>query len=124
MTAAACKRTIRQGLAADLRIIVDNTNRSRKTRAELIAIARSFHAPVRCVYFPTDKALSFHLDALRLDHPDPAGRKHKRLPAVAIHSFHANVEPPGTDEGFVMYVVPFGFDAKITPVAHFRKWHH
>ena len=123
-TPAACKRRVREALAAGRRVIVDNTNRSRKMRAEYIAIARQHGAPIRVVYFPTDKPLSFHLDALRLDHPNREEGKHKRLPAQAIHGYHANFEPPTLREGFAaIHVVPFVFDPETTPRAHFQKWH-
>lgn len=129
-TKASCLSGVESALKRGLAVVVDNTNRDRKTRGEYLArIGKTARAlgvniPVRCVLLRTSKDLTFHLDAMRLDHPIPSESKHKRLPAVAIHTFFKRYEPPSKDEGFAeVYVQPFVFNPDVTPAAHFGKWH-
>jgi len=124
-SAAKCQKLANSALARGQRVIVDNTNRDVKTRRIYLDMARKHGAPVTCIHLESTKELSCHLDALRVDHPDPHQRKNKRLPAVAIHSYFTHFEQPRLEEGFHRIVsVPFEFDPRATPVEHFHRWHY
>jgi bifunctional polynucleotide phosphatase/kinase len=123
-TRAKCMRLIRETIGNGGTVLIDETNRNKEMRSHYVKVARKLNVPIRCVYLPALKDLSFHLDALRLDHPDPERSKHKRLPAVSIHTFHKNHQPPDITEGFAeIYVQPFVYDPKLTPEGHFFSWH-
>lgn len=131
-TKAKCLSGMTAFLKAGHPVIVDNTNRDKKTRKEYLDRMNKLNIPglrahpitARCIYLETSKELVRHLDALRLDHPIPAESKIKRLPEVAINSFFKNFEMPTVDEGFAqVFVQKFRYRPDVTPIEHFGRWH-
>lgn len=123
-TPARCLKIAEESLRAGKDVVVDNTNFGPKMRAPYVALARRLGVPVRCVVLEGSKELAFHLDALRLDHPNPEESKYKRLEPVAIHAFYKKFVPPAMGEGFTEIIShPFAINPEITPPEHFLRWH-
>lgn len=83
-------------LAARRNVVIDNTNPSKKDRAEYISLAKKHGAHIRCFVMEaaTNKFLSKHLVQYR---HLLGGRS---IPDVAINVFFAHFEYPTTDEGY------------------------
>jgi bifunctional polynucleotide phosphatase/kinase len=120
-TKAKCLTLVKQCLGQGRSVLVDNTNRDVKTRADYIKIARSFKVPIQCVHMNTSRELAEHLNAMRVDHPETSK---PRVPPVGERSFYSKYELPTVEEGFKhVHHVDFTFDAKVTPPNLFLKWH-
>jgi predicted kinase len=79
-------------LAADARVVVDNTNPAPEERAPLIAAARDAGVPVRAVWMDTPAELCLARNEVR------EGRA--RVPLQGVFATRARFVPPTTAEGF------------------------
>jgi predicted kinase len=79
-------------LAADARVVVDNTNPAPEDRAPLIAAARDAGVPVRAVWMDTPAELCLARNEVR------EGRA--RVPLQGMFATRARFVPPTTAEGF------------------------
>jgi predicted kinase len=79
-------------LAADARVVVDNTNPAPEDRAPLIAAARDAGVPVRAVWMDTPAELCLARNEVR------EGRA--RVPLQGMLATRARFVPPTTAEGF------------------------
>jgi len=96
-TFAKCAKVAEAALAAGRSVVVDNTNRDRKTRAQWVALAENAGVPVRCVQLEASKDLCFHLNGYR--GVAPWGEQ-RRVPSMVIHTYFKYFEPPSEEEGF------------------------
>jgi predicted kinase len=97
--------------------IVDATNPKRADRARLAAMFHNFEFEVWHVATP--KAICIHLNAARCQ----LGERH--VPAVAIHTYWARLEPPDagedTDLGYTLQEIPFALALDAPPeITSFR----
>ena len=83
---------LRQALAAEVPVAIDNTNPSAADRAALIAIAREFGATIVGYYFPASTREAVGRNRGR------EGRE--RVPDVAIFTVAKRLTPPSHEEGF------------------------
>ena len=79
-------------LAADARVVVDNTNPAPEDRAPLIAAARDAGVPVRAVWMDTPAELCLARNEVR------EGRA--RVPLQGVFATRARFVPPTTAEDF------------------------
>jgi predicted kinase len=79
-------------LAADARVVVDNTNPAPGDRAPLLAAARDAGVPVRAVWMDTPAELCLARNEVR------EGRA--RVPLQGVFATRARFVPPTTAEGF------------------------
>jgi predicted kinase len=85
------EKLIRQILASNKSVVVDNTNMTFKNREELISLAKHFGAKTILYYFPLTVAESLIRNK---------GINRNEVPPVAIYSAAKNLDPPGPSEGF------------------------
>ena len=113
-TKKRCLSAAKAFLAKSQSVVVDATNRDAKTRADWLALAKSFvrqaasplHLPsqanarvstgqnarARAVVFETSKDVCFHLNEFRF--ADPHTQDRRKVPNMVIHSFFKNGSPP------------------------------
>lgn len=99
-TLARCLRAVESALGGGQSAIVDNTNRSRATRARYLKLAARRKIPCRCVWLQTTKEESFHLNAFRGSYGAAGEAGRRRAPDVALHTYFKRLEPPEESEGF------------------------
>ena len=123
-TLAKCVKVATEALSNDKSVVIDNTNRDKKTRKKYIELAKANKVPCRCVYTKTTKEESFHANALRGAVGDWAGEDKRTVPGVVVHSFYKNVEVPMAGEGFEEVIelpfTPGPFDSEERKDAFFR----
>ncbi|KAG6020747.1 hypothetical protein E4U41_002738 [Claviceps citrina] len=95
-------------------VVIDNTNRSVKTRGVWVAVAKEAKVPIRCMWFQTASVVCRHNDAVRALNTslaaDDGHVKRKMLPRLAWDSFDREFEEPTVEEGFQdVIAVPFKF---------------
>ena len=79
-------------------VCVDNTNPSKKARADFIALARKHKvASVRCFKMTTPLELCHHLNYVRQNY---SLGKNRRVPDVGYNMFKSQYEEPQMSEGF------------------------
>lgn len=83
---------LRQALASDRTVVIDNTNPAVADRAPLITLARKYGARVIGYYFSSRLP-----EALIRNRARPADA---RVPDVALHVTHRKLERPSFAEGF------------------------
>lgn len=97
-TQAACLKLVDQSLASGKSVCVDNTNPSKKVRAEYIDLARKHKVVnVRCLILHTPIELCHHLNYVR---QNQTRGKSRRVPDVGYNVYKSQWEEPKTDEGF------------------------
>lgn len=94
-TLAKCKKAAKEIISRGETLVIDSTNRNKKTREIWIDIARSNKYSVFIFNMLVDKPLSMHLNKYRSLYGTQ-----KKIPAIAIHSFFKQYEPPTITEGF------------------------
>lgn len=108
-TAARCITQAKQQLANGGRIVIDNTNPTRKARSAYLAL----HGRKLCVWIQTDKQTCIHNNSFRkignhvrdclqiwMAAEDLGVEDSEPVPRVAIDSFWSKFEPPSLQEGF------------------------
>lgn len=105
-TLPKCKKQLNEYLKNNDDIIIDNTNRNVKTRANWIDIIKSFTSyKIICVNIIEPKEVSLHINCYRML------TSNKKIPAIAIHTYYKNYEAPQLNEGFDKIInISFCFD--------------
>jgi bifunctional polynucleotide phosphatase/kinase len=108
-TIKKCVSVAKQALVDGHSVVIDNTNRDVKTRANYTKLAEEMGVKCRCVWVTTTKDESFHLNAYRgLAGSKADGTEKRRLADMIIHGFYKNMQPPTKAEGFgAVLQVPF-----------------
>ena len=91
--------------------IVDATNPKRKDRERLAALLVDTAFAFEVWHIATPKAVCIHLNAARCQ----LGERH--VPAAAIHTYWARLEPPGADEGADLGYTPREIPFSLSPAA-------
>ena len=86
------QRLLREYLADEQNVVIDNTNITRARRAPLIEIAREYNAKVIGYYFESN------IEECKTRNASREGRA--RVPDVAIYVTAAQLQAPSFDEGF------------------------
>ncbi|KNC86338.1 hypothetical protein SARC_01498 [Sphaeroforma arctica JP610] len=95
-TAKKCLQVCRESLGAGKSVVIDNTNPTKATRQDYLAMAKEFGVPCRCFLFSADKSLAIHCNTFRAVYKKTVDK----LPMIALHTYAKRLEPPTTDEGF------------------------
>ena len=82
------------------KIVVDNTNRDRKTRRYWVDLAERLHVPIRVFHFLCPIELARHNNMYRAVYAPPGEPARELLPQVAFGSYAAQFERPDIVEGF------------------------
>jgi bifunctional polynucleotide phosphatase/kinase len=94
-TLSKCKKELNNCLKNADDIIIDNTNRNIKTRANWIDIIKPFTSyKIICINIIEPKEVSMHINCYRML------TSNKKIPAIAIHTYYKNYEAPQLNEGF------------------------
>jgi len=122
-----CVKVATQTITDGKSVIIDNTNRDKKTRSNYIQLAKDNNVPCRCVYMTTTKEETFHMNALRGAIGDVHSDDKRSIPDMVIHMFYKNVETPTVSEGFEEVIelpfTPGPFDSVDRKDAFFRFTH-
>jgi bifunctional polynucleotide phosphatase/kinase len=116
-TKSKCLAAAKKALADGGTVIVDNTNPKSLSRQEFINL-NSADSKTLCLYFSTRKEMCIHNNKFRLYGPHASelfkvltGEEYEAqgywVPAVAIHSYWANLEVPSETEGMDVVEIPF-----------------
>jgi len=97
-TPARCLKFLKESLAQGRNVVIDNTNPTKKKRAEYIAIAKKFGANIRCFWVQLEKEEAEHMNAYRFKLGG------ERVPTIAYNIFRKNFEAPTKSEGFAAVV--------------------
>ena len=92
---AKCIKLMNDVLKTGGKVIVDNTNPSRDTRKDYLAVAKTYGKKVLAVQINVTKKQSMFLVNYRCKK-----NKTKRIPDVAIHTYFKKYEKPIKGEGF------------------------
>jgi bifunctional polynucleotide phosphatase/kinase len=118
-----CMRAVRDALAQNKKVVVDNTNPTMEVRALYIDLARQASAVVRCVHITTPRKLAEHLNAMREDHPIEGVRK-PRVPPIGETMYWSKFKEPEIEEGFgEVHSIEFEYSREETPEELFKRWH-
>ncbi len=109
-------------LKAGKSVVVDNTNPSKKARAEFISLVKKLGIKtIRCFKMKTNIELCHHLNYVRQN--QTAG-KIRRIPDVAYNTFKSQFEEPNLSEGF-LEIKEVDFIPKFENETHesiFKQW--
>lgn len=99
-TLAKCKRAAKEAIvdASSRSLVIDATNRTAKVRQVWVDMAAEHGVAVRFIVIHIPKDLAMHVNTYR--HLTGG----KRIPAVSIHSFYKQFEPPATGD---IDIIPF-----------------
>ncbi|WWC98526.1 polynucleotide kinase 3'-phosphatase [Kwoniella sp. B9012] len=95
-----CLRIAEQFLIAGKKVVVDNTNRNRETRAHWIRLAMKLKIPIRLFHFLCPLELAKHNNVYRACYGPPDEPTRTLLPTLAFTSYAGAFEKPSIDEGF------------------------
>ncbi|OCF43278.1 polynucleotide kinase 3'-phosphatase [Kwoniella heveanensis CBS 569] len=82
------------------KVVVDNTNRNRETRAHWIRLASKLDVPIRLFHFLCPIELAKHNNVYRACYAPPDDPPRDLLPMMAFTSYASAFEQPHKDEGF------------------------
>lgn len=121
-TKPKCVKLAAQALRNNQSVVIDNTNPSKRVRAEYIKLAKAAHVPVRCIHVDVPLELSLHLNMVR---QNITKGKIRRIPMVAFHTFNKNFEKPSVDEN-IKEVQTVGFEPNMNErqFKYFTQWTH
>ncbi|WVW80807.1 polynucleotide kinase 3'-phosphatase [Kwoniella bestiolae CBS 10118] len=95
-----CLRVAEQFLAGGTKVVVDNTNRNRETRAHWVRLAGKLNVPIRLFHFLCPLELAKHNNVYRACYGPADEPTRTLLPALAFNSYASAFEKPSIDEGF------------------------
>ncbi|OCF78678.1 DNA 3'-phosphatase [Kwoniella mangroviensis CBS 8886] len=95
-----CLRIAEHFLTAGKKVVVDNTNRNRETRAHWIRLAMKLKIPIRLFHFLCPLELAKHNNVYRACYGPPDEPTRTLLPTLAFNSYAGAFEKPSIDEGF------------------------
>jgi bifunctional polynucleotide phosphatase/kinase len=117
-----CLKEAEIALKAGKSVVIDNTNPSKKARADYIAIAKKLGIKkIRCFKMNTQIELCHHLNYVRQN--QTAG-KIRRIPDVGYNMFKSQFEQPVLSEGF-SEIKEIDFSPKFENPEHetiFKQW--
>ena len=88
-TVAKCKQIALQTIKnTKSNIVIDSTNRNKKTRKVWVDICESYKMNIRYIFIDIPKELSLHINTYRML------TENKKIPKIAIHSYYKNLELP------------------------------
>ncbi|KAI9230028.1 MAG: polynucleotide kinase 3 phosphatase-domain-containing protein [Piptocephalis tieghemiana] len=109
-TKARCLKGCKEALAKNGRVIVDNTNGDKATRAEYLRIAKALDLPCHVLWVKTEPEICRHNNLYRSMQPAQRGSEEyfgghmrlqrDRIPDVAFRTFYSRFQPPSLAEGF------------------------
>lgn len=121
-TQAACMKAAEAALTSGKSVCIDNTNPSRKARAEYLELAKRHKVPnVRCIVLETPIELCHHLNYVRQSQTRGNVR---RIPDVGYNVYKGQFEEPKLEEGFTK-VEKIAFSPEFDSKDHekvFRQW--
>lgn len=94
-----CFARYRTALSEGKSVVVDNQNKDVKSRAPYIDEAKKQNISMRAIVLKYPKGLCFHLNTYRMLTPNKEQQRDK-VPAMIIHSYFKNMQPPTENEGF------------------------
>jgi bifunctional polynucleotide phosphatase/kinase len=132
-TVAKCKSAAKRALDENKKVVIDNTNPMASSRKLYLDLANG--KKTACVWFQTEKEVCEHNNAFREYGPCIKALKQgdtiteetygKHVPAIAMHSFWKNLEPPTKEEGFDhIYHVPFHLHFQDKDMESYWKYHY
>lgn len=93
-----CLKEAETALKAGKSVVVDNTNPTKKSRADFISLAKKYKAKqLRCFLMKTPIELCHHLNYVRQNQTEG---KVRRIPDVGYHTYNKHFEEPEKSEGF------------------------
>lgn len=113
-TKAKCIKAAKEAIKLGKSVIIDNTNPSKKSRADYISLVKNMqnnntnqlkitghsdiaqNIKIRCVVLDVSKELALHLNMLRVK---MSQGKRKKNPTVAYSVYYKNFETPTLEEG-------------------------
>lgn len=109
-------------LKSGKKVVIDNTNPSKKARAEFLNLAKKHKiSKLRAFVMKTPLEMCHHLNYVRQNHTQG---KVRRIPDVGYHTYNKNFEAPDLAEGFTE-VVNIEFEPEFESDLHeklFRQW--
>lgn len=78
-------------------MVIDATNRDRRTRSQWVSLAAKHGVPARAIWVDVEKPQAQHMNVYRGMMPSPDKRA---VPDMVIHTFYKQLEEPRTSEGF------------------------
>jgi bifunctional polynucleotide phosphatase/kinase len=97
-TQEKCLKAVENALKEGKSVCVDNTNPSKKTRAEYINLAKKYTLKhIRCFKMTTELELCHHLNYVRQNYTKG---KVRRVPDVGYNTYKSQYEEPTVSEGF------------------------
>ncbi|RKP14398.1 bifunctional polynucleotide phosphatase/kinase-like protein, partial [Piptocephalis cylindrospora] len=98
---AKCLKGSKEALAAGGRVVVDNTNGDRATRAEYLKLAKGMNLPCYVIWVNTGPEVCRHNNLYRsIRKGSNEEGKRERIPDVAFRTFYSRFQPPVLSEGF------------------------
>lgn len=94
VTQAKCLKETKKGIDKGLNIVIDNTNASKKNRADYLKLAKMNNYEVRCICINTSYLLSFHNSNYRA-----IKNKQTPIPEIAFRLYRKNYCEPSLNEG-------------------------
>lgn len=95
-----CVDRVNDCLKGRRKVVVDNTNGDRDSRARYVNAAKKNKVPCRCFVMTTSYKHAEHNIAFR-EHTDT---KHSKINKIVLNSYKKNFEEPTIDEGFTEIV--------------------
>ncbi|WWC65205.1 polynucleotide kinase 3'-phosphatase [Kwoniella dejecticola CBS 10117] len=95
-----CLRVAEGFLAEGKKVVIDNTNRNKETRAHWIRLAMRLKVPIRLFHFLCPIELAKHNNVYRACYGPSDEPVRTLLPMLAFNSYAGAFEKPSIDEGF------------------------
>ncbi|WWC92336.1 polynucleotide kinase 3'-phosphatase [Kwoniella dendrophila CBS 6074] len=95
-----CLRIAETFLGEGTKVVIDNTNRNKETRAYWIRLAMRMKIPIRLFHFLCPLELAKHNNVYRACYGPSDEPTRTLLPMLAFNSYGAAFEKPSIDEGF------------------------
>lgn len=95
-----CVDRVNDCLKARRKVVVDNTNGNRESRARYANAAKKHMIPCRCFVMTTSFKHAQHNIAFR----ELTDTKHSKINRIVLNSYKKNYEEPSLDEGFTEIV--------------------
>lgn len=99
-TAARCEKAARAALDEGRSVVIDATNRDRKTRARWTKLAAEYGARAVAVWMDVPLEAAFHGNAYRAVAPGDGPDTGRRVPDMIMYAFRKQFEMPTEAEGF------------------------
>lgn len=91
-----CVDRVNDCLKTKRKVVVDNTNGDRESRARYVNAAKKHGVPCRCFVMTTSFKHAEHNIAFR----ELTDTKHSKISKIVLNTFKKNFDEPSMDEGF------------------------